>query len=76
MRMPDVNKRNEGVLLPMSLAAKLRKASNEKGISKSDIIQLALTHELQGVQLTSEDYEWMAAEVKKNEVKRNEKREG
>lgn len=76
MQMPNVNKRNEGVLLPMSLAAKLRRASIEKGISKSDIIQLALSHELQGVQLTSEDYEWMAAEVKKNESKRNEKREG
>lgn len=74
MQMPDVNKKMESALIPMELAARLRKASEEKKIAKSDIIQLALTHELSGVQLTSDDYEWMASEVKKNEEKRNAKK--
>ena len=75
MQMPDINKRMESALIPMELSARLRKASETKGISKSDIIQLALTHELQNVQLTSADYEWMAAQVKKNEAKRNIRKE-
>lgn len=75
MQMPDINKRMESALIPMELAARLRHASEIKGISKSDIIQLALSHELQGIQLTSTDYEWMAAQVKKNEIKRNNKKE-
>lgn len=75
MQMPDINKRMESALIPMELAARLRNASEAKGISKSDIIQLALTHELANVQLTSRDYEWMALQVKKNEEKRNNKKE-
>lgn len=75
MQMPDINKRMESALIPMELAARLRSASETKGITKSDIIQLALTHELANVQLTSADYEWMALQVKKNEEKRNSKKE-
>jgi len=71
MQMPDINKKMESALIPMELAARLRRASKEKGIAKSDIVQLALSHELQSVQLTSADYEWMAEEVKKNEAKRH-----
>lgn len=75
MQMPDVNKKMESALIPMELAARLRRASEDKNIAKSDIIQLALTHELAAVQLTSDDYAWMANEVKKNELKRNTKKE-
>jgi len=75
MQMPDVNKKMESALIPMELAARLRRASDEKGIAKSDIIQLALTHELKNVILTSSDYSWMAQEVAKNEAKRNSKKE-
>ena len=73
MQMPDVNKKMESALIPMELAARLRRASEEKKIAKSDIIQLALTHELKNVILTSADYQWMADEVKKNEFRRNNK---
>lgn len=75
MQMPDINKKMESALIPMELSARLRRASEIKGISKSDIIQLALTHELQSVQLTSADYEWMAVQVKKNEAKRNNRKD-
>ena len=75
MQMPDINKKMESALIPMELAARLRRASEQKGIAKSDIIQLALSHELADIQLTSEDYEWMAGEVKKNETKRNARKE-
>ena len=75
MQMPDVNKKMEAALIPMELAARLRRASEDKGIAKSDIIQLALTHELEKVVLTSADYQWMADEVKKNEFRRNSKKE-
>ena len=70
MQMPDVNKRMESALIPMELAARLRRASENSKIAKSDIIQLALSHELSGIQLTSADYEWMAREVAKNEARR------
>lgn len=75
MQMPDVNKKMEAALIPMELAARLRRASEDKKIAKSDIIQLALTHELEDVVLTSADYQWMADEVKKNEFRRNSKKE-
>ena len=75
MQMPDVNKKMEAALIPMELAARLRRASEDKKIAKSDIIQLALTHELEKVVLTSADYQWMADEVKKNEFRRNSKKE-
>lgn len=75
MQMPDVNKKMESALIPMELAARLKRASEEKGIAKSDIIQLALTHELTDVILTPADYEWMAREVAKNAQRRNSKRE-
>jgi hypothetical protein len=71
--MPDINKKMETALIPMELAARLRRASADKGIPKSDIIQLALSHELSCIQLTSADYQWMADEVKKNEFRRNKK---
>ena len=73
--MPDINKKMESALIPMELAARLRRASEQKGIAKSDIIQLALSHELADIQLTSEDYRWMAGEVRKNETKRNARKE-
>lgn len=73
--MPDINKKMESALIPMELAARLRRASEQKGIAKSDIIQLALSHELSDIQLTSEDYRWMAGEVRKNETKRNARKE-
>lgn len=75
MQMPDINKKMESALIPMELAARLRRASEQKGIAKSDIIQLALSHELSDIQLTSEDYRWMAGEVRKNETKRNARKE-
>ena len=75
MQMPDINKKMESALIPMELAARLRRASEQKGIAKSDIIQLALSHELADIQLTSEDYRWMAGEVRKNETKRNARKE-
>lgn len=49
MQMPDINKKMESALIPMELAARLRRASEEKKISKSDIIQLSLSHELANV---------------------------
>ena len=75
MQMPDINKKMESALSPMELSARLRRASEQKGIAKSDIIQLALSHELADIQLTSEDYRWMAGEVRKNETKRNARKE-
>lgn len=75
MQMPDVNKKMESALIPMELAARLKRASEEKKIAKSDIIQLALTHELKDVELQSSDYAWMAQEVAKNEAKRSSKKE-
>lgn len=74
MQMPDINKKMESALIPMELAARLRRASRDKRISKSDIIQLSLTHELSSVQLSSDDYKWIARNVKKNEERRNAKK--
>ena len=70
MQMPDVNKKMESALIPVELAARLRRASIVKGIAKSDIMQLALVHELANIQLEPEDYIWMANEVKSNKMRR------
>ena len=66
MQMPDINKKMESALIPMELAARLRKASEIRGIAKSDIVYLALMHDLANIELGPEDYQWMKEEVKKN----------
>lgn len=70
MQMPDINKKMESALIPMELAARLRKASGIIGVAKSDIICLALLHYLATIELEPEDYQWMKEEVEKNRDRR------
>lgn len=70
MNMPDVNKGFEGVKLDLTLCAKLRRASIDRKVAKSSIIEAALTFELLKVQLTDDDYEWIAAQIRKNKNNR------
>ena len=68
--MPNVNKRFVNSLLPLELIAKIRKQAKARKMTTTELIAWVLDRELASVELTSADYEWIAAEVRKNEAKR------
>ncbi len=71
--MPDVNKRFVNSLLPLELVAKIRRQASARKMTTTEFIVWVLDRELSSVELTAEDYEWIAAEVRKNEAKRKGK---
>ena len=68
--MPNVNKRFVNSLLPLELIAKIRRQATARKMTTTELIAWVLDRELASVELTSADYEWIAAEVRKNEAKR------
>lgn len=71
MNMPDINKKFVGSSLPIELVAKLRSLAKKLNMSVNAVIEMILSEELKKrVVLTSEDYQWIADEVKKNELQR------
>ena len=70
-KMTDINKGFIGAWIPLELSARLRKEAKIRKMPNSDLIQYVLQRELDSVQLSSSDYEWIAKQVKKNEEKRN-----
>lgn len=68
--MPDVNKKFVNSLMPIELIAKIRSKAKERKVTTTDLIVWVLDRELEKVELTPEDYEWIAAEVRKNIQKR------
>ena len=71
--MPSVNKRFVNALLPLETVAKIRKEANARKMTTTELITWILDRELEKVILTSGDYKWIAAEVRKNELKRHSK---
>ena len=71
--MPDINKRFVNSLLPLELVAKIRRQATARKMTTTEFIAWVLDRELTSVILTAEDYEWIAAEVRKNEAKRKGK---
>lgn len=68
--MPDLNKKFVNSLLPLELVAKIRKEAALRKMSTTEFMVWVLDRQLASIELTSEDYEWIAAEVRKNEAKR------
>ena len=68
--MPDINKRFVNSLLPLELVAKIRRQAKARKMTTTELIVWTLDRELSSVVLSAEDYEWIAAEVRKNEAKR------
>lgn len=68
--MPDLNKKFVNSLLPLELVAKIRKEAALRKMSTTEFIVWVLDRQLEKIELTSEDYEWIAAEVRKNETRR------
>ncbi len=68
--MPDLNKKFVNSLLPLELVAKIRKEAAERKMTTTEFIVWILDKQLEKVELTSGDYEWIACEVRKNEMKR------
>lgn len=68
--MPDLNKKFVNSLLPLELVAKIRKEAVARKMSTTEFIVWILDKQLESIELTSEDYEWIACEVRKNELKR------
>lgn len=79
-RERDTNKRLKGIGLPIELCVKIERAVGVKAgqtptytqrCHVSDAIISALESAFRNIQLTAEDYEQIAEEVKRNEDARN-----
>lgn len=68
--MPDINKKFVNSLLSIELVAKIKKRAKELGMTTTELISFLLDRELSTTVLTAEDYEWIAAQVRKNLSKR------
>lgn len=68
--MPDLNKKFVNSLLPLELVAKIRKEAALRKMSTTEFIVWVLDRQLESIELTSDDYEWIAGEVRKNETRR------
>ncbi len=73
MQMPDINKKQLGVLIPLDLYARIRRAAEAKGLTISELVTIALQREYSKVEITSVDLYWIADQVKNNEEKRARK---
>ena len=71
--MPDLTKKFVNSLLPIELVAKIRKEARARKMTTTEFIVWILDKRLEQVELTAEDYEWIAQEVRKNEMKRKGK---
>lgn len=71
--MPDLNKKFVNSLLPLELVVKIRKEAAVRKMTTTEFIVWLLDKQLESVQLTAEDYEWIASEVRKNETKRKKR---
>jgi len=71
--MPNVNKRFVNSLLPLELIAKIRSQAKARKMTTTEFIVWVLDRELASVELSSADYQWIADEVRKNEIKRKAK---
>lgn len=68
--MPDINKKQLGVLIPLDLFARLKKAAADKGLTPSELAQIALQREYGKYEIGSEELFWIAEQTRKNEEKR------
>ena len=71
MNMPDINKKHLGVLIPLDLYARVKKAAEDKGLTVSEVAQIALQREYGKVEIGSKELFWIAEQTKKNEMNRN-----
>lgn len=73
MNMPDINKKQLGVLIPLDLYARIKKAAEDKKVTISELAQLALQREYGNYEIGSAELFWIADQTKRNEEKRNSK---
>lgn len=71
--MPDLNKKFVNSLLPLELVARIRKAAKERKMTTTELIVWILDRQLAQVELSADEYEWIAREVRKNEMHRKGK---
>lgn len=75
MNMPDVNKKQLAALIPLDLFARVKKAAEDKGLSVSEITQIALQREYGSYPIGSAELFWIAEQTKKNEARRKSGKE-
>lgn len=69
--MPDINKRQVGLRLPLELVHKIDRLADVDHLARTDEIIKLLEFGTRDVVLTSDDYLAIAEEVKENERKRH-----
>lgn len=71
---PDTNKKQLGILIPLTLYAKIKRGAEDHSMSITDYATWSLTNDMQRIELLPEDYEWIADQVKRNLAKRSQSR--
>lgn len=73
--MPDITKVFVGAKLPGDIVALARGEARRRCMSLTDFLQFAVQHELEcsGARLRPEDAEWLAAELRRNVMRRDER---
>jgi Ribbon-helix-helix protein, copG family. len=66
----DVNDGRIGIRIPLDLLARVKRLAAERKMSLTDFVVYVLHKELDKINLTPEDIEWIKREVEKNENKR------
>ncbi len=70
--MPDINSKRITVTLHLQLYAKLLAYAKAHSLSQNDAARLVFAKQLEKVNLTADDYKWMAEQVEINTSKRKE----
>lgn len=73
MNMPDINKKQLGVLINLDLFARIKKAAEDKKLTVSELAQIALDREYGKYPIGSKELYWIAEQTKRNEEKRKTK---
>lgn len=68
--MPDINGKRITVTISLPLYAQLLKFAREHKLSQNDAARLVFARQLETIELGSEDFIWIAEQIKINEAKR------
>ena len=71
--MPDINKKLVGLRIRLELIKKLEIRAKRNRRTVTNELLSSLEEATRDIILTSEDYEWITREVKRNEAKRKRK---
>ncbi len=70
----NVNKKHLTFALPLELLARVDHAAKERKMTRTEFVWFVLERELRNIELTADEYEWIAATKRANEARRQVKK--